>query len=160
MSNEIHLSQGLVAIVDDADAHVPPGARSAYAVRQETIGAGKQRPVRLHRVIARRMGLAIDGKHVDHKNRNGLDCRRENLRVATMSQNKCNMPAPRSNASGFKGVHFDKRTGRWVAQIGIGGRREWLGYHDTPIQAHAAYVARAKELHGEFICTNTQETRQ
>lgn len=71
-----------------------------------------------------------------------------NLRPATKSQNGANMLCHRDNAAGYKGVSFHR--GKWTAQIRTNGRNLHLGRHDTPEAAHAAYVAKAKELFGEF----------
>src|SRR5579859_6186486 len=45
---------------------------------------------------------------VDHINRNPLDNRIQNLRVATKSENMRNRPKQSNNKSGYKGVHFDR----------------------------------------------------
>lgn len=92
----------------------------------------------------------IPAHFIDHVNGNKSDNRIENLRVATNSQNKMNMPHPRNNTSGFKGVSFYKRNGRWRAGIGANGKQKTIGYFDSPEEAYAAYCNAAKELHGEF----------
>src|SRR5436305_413040 len=73
-----------------------------YATRQEH---GKT--MYLHRVVMN----APDDLEVDHINHNRLDCRKENLRLATCQQNRRNMSRPSHNTSGFKGVCFHKRYG-------------------------------------------------
>lgn len=86
--------------------------------------------------------------HVDHKDRDGLNNRWNNLREATRSQNKANGKCYASSSVGLKGV---SRHGRgWRARVSKDGRRVGLGVFDTPEQAHAAYVAAAINLHGEF----------
>lgn len=61
---------------------------------------------------------------VDHKNLERNDCRWNNLREATHSQNGLNKKIdPSRNRSGFKGVSLDRRSGKWVAEATIGGRR-------------------------------------
>lgn len=85
---------------------------------------------------------------VDHRNMNGLDCRRENLRAATKSQNTRNSRLRRNNRSGFKGVTETSKG--WRAQCRFDGRNHHLGYFDTPEEAHAAYFAAACEHAGEF----------
>lgn len=72
-----------------------------------------------------------------------------NLREATTVQNAGNMRMHRRNKLGFKGVR--KRTpGCYEARLGIGGKDHVLGYFKSPEEAHAAYVAAAKEQFGEF----------
>jgi hypothetical protein len=73
-----------------------------------------------------------------------------NLRSATQAQNAGNCGPRTTNTSGFKGVTFDRAHGRWMAQIQVDGRCKFLGYHDSPDLAHAAYVAAASVVHGEF----------
>ncbi|HQJ52833.1 MAG TPA: AP2 domain-containing protein [Anaerolineae bacterium] len=71
--------------------------------------------------------------------------------MATKSQNAQNTPRRVDNTSGFKGVAWDARRGKWRADIRVpGGKRKHLGMHDDPAVGHAAYVAAAKELFGEF----------
>jgi len=63
-----------------------------------------------------------NGKITDHKNRNTLDNRKENLRKATYLQNASNSSIAKNNKSGVIGVHYNKRDDLWVSQIGINGR--------------------------------------
>lgn len=57
------------------------------------------------------------GKEVDHINRNPLDNRRSNLRIATHAQNSYNKFAEKVSASGFKGVYWVKDKNMWCARI-------------------------------------------
>lgn len=91
---------------------------------------------------------------VDHINRNGLDNRRCNLRVLTLSQNLMNSP---SITGGYKGAHYCKRTGRWSANIMKDGKNYWLGRHDTAEEAARAYDRAALELHGPHAYLNFPE---
>jgi hypothetical protein len=88
--------------------------------------------------------------HIDHINGNGCDNRIANLRVATRSQNLSNARKPKTNKSGFKGVSRCKKTNKWRAQIQKDGKVRALGHFERPEDAHAAYCAAAKELHGQF----------
>jgi len=87
---------------------------------------------------------------IDHIDGDPSNNRWDNLRAATQSQNNSNMRTNKVNKSGFNGVSFYKRTGRYVAFIQKNRKTEYLGYFDTAEEAHEAYCARAKELHGEF----------
>jgi hypothetical protein len=87
---------------------------------------------------------------VDHRDRNRANNRWSNLRRATASTNAANRGRPRTNASGFKGVHRRRDTGQWRAQIWKDGRARYLGQFATPQAAHDAYVRAARELFGEF----------
>ena len=85
---------------------------------------------------------------IDHRDGNSTNNRWSNLRRATPSQNNANRRRPRHNTSGYKGVYF--RWGFWRACIKRNGRRIYLGVFATPEEAHAAYVAAARKLFGEF----------
>lgn len=73
-----------------------------------------------------------------------------NLRAATPAQNAGNCGPRTSNTSGYKGVCRIKKNGKWMAQIQIGGRFNFLGYFETAEQAHAAYCVAAELHFGEF----------
>lgn len=90
------------------------------------------------------------GIDIDHRDGNSLNNRRANLRLATHAQNQHNRKAYATNTSGYKGVSYYRPTGKWVARIELKGKCKGLGYFFTPEAAHAAYIAAAKELHGEF----------
>lgn len=99
------------------------------------------------------MHVLIMGRpYIDHANGNGLDCRRSNLRPATVSQNSANRPG--HSSSGFKGVHWVQRSGRWIARINANGQRRSLGCFDDPADAARAYDAAALEAYGEFAWLN------
>ena len=87
---------------------------------------------------------------VDHMNGKRNDNRIANLREATRSENLRNTGKRQSNKSGFKGVSFCRETGRWSAIISVDYKSIRLGRFATPEEAHAAYVAAAERLHGEF----------
>ncbi len=90
------------------------------------------------------------GDEIDHRERQQADNRIEHLRPATSSQNKANQKRRVDNTTGFKGVYRRNDTGRYQAHIYSGGRRQTMGCFDTPEEAHAVYVAKARELFGEF----------
>jgi len=112
---------------------------------------GKQ--VMAHRVIWKIMTGAWPEHQVDHINGMKTDNRWANLRSATCAENSRNGPKRSTNKSGFKGVHWCKSEQRWVAQIRRNYKKFRLGAFATPEEAHAAYVAAAKEMHGEFART-------
>jgi len=87
---------------------------------------------------------------IDHINLDRSDNRICNLRLADQSDNLANRRAPSNNTSGFKGVTFQKRTGRWQATIQVRGQRKYLGRFNTPEQAYAAYCAAAENGYGSF----------
>ncbi len=91
-------------------------------------------------------------QEIDHINRVKHDNRFANLRLATRTQNAQNGPKKSTNTSGFKGVHWHKRRGAWVARIMVEREAIHLGCFANRQDAFAAYAAAAKELHGDFHC--------
>lgn len=93
---------------------------------------------------------------VDHINGDRLDNRRENLRIATKSQNGHNQGIQRTNTSGYKGVtfHSSRGSGKWIAQIRVNGKRIHIGsFDDINVAAHE-YNKAAIKHHGEFARLN------
>jgi hypothetical protein len=85
---------------------------------------------------------------VDHKN--GGDNSASNLRACTQSQNLANRGMNKNNTSGYKGVSFDRKKGRYCAYLTVNLRRRFLGYFDAAEDAHAAYRSAAERAFGEF----------
>jgi hypothetical protein len=153
---EIPLTQGSVAIIDDADYELvsqykwqlSPNKNTGYASHAFS-KKGKYYRLYMHRLIT---GASAD-KEVDHINHNGLDNRRANLRVCSEQENKWNRVHP-IGKSGFKGVHWYRPTGRWRAIIVIDNRFKHLGIFDDPRDGAAAYDRAAVSAFGDFAVTN------
>jgi hypothetical protein len=97
--------------------------------------------------------LYMTGKwplEVDHRDCNRKNCVWSNLREATRSQNRANAGLSSKNTTGFKGVVFDKKRGRWDAKIGKDKKRMYLGSFSSAMEAHAAYCEAAKTTFGDF----------
>ena len=127
--------------------------KNFYAVAGIRNKDGEFEIVRLHRAIMN----PPEGRVVDHRNGDGLDNRRENLRIATKSENICNSRKRTNTSSRFIGVSFDKRSGLWHAYITHCRKRKFLGYFDSEIDAAKAHDAAAKKYHGEFARLNFPE---
>lgn len=87
---------------------------------------------------------------VDHINGVRSDNRPENLREATSRQNNQNSGMKKSNKSGYKGVHWETRSGRWVARIRTATKRYHLGSFPDAEMAGLAYAVAAERFNGEF----------
>lgn len=148
-------TRGLEAIIDADDAPLAEGynwyalkdGRTNYAVRKAgRFHSNRNLLIRLHRVIL----AAPDDMLVDHRDCDGLNCRRANLRLATPTQNAFNRRLALNNTSGFKGVSFCKPKNKWEACIKAGGPLQRLGWFDTPEEAHEAYRKAASSQHEQF----------
>ncbi|HMG65040.1 MAG TPA: hypothetical protein VK599_19005 [Streptosporangiaceae bacterium] len=121
-----------------------------YAVARVNDGGGMAGQVRMHKLLT---GWTL----TDHINHDGLDNRRENLRMASKSQNAQNS-RPRLNVSSpYKGVSWSVRDGSWSADIVLNGRQRHLGLFSSELAAAYAYDAASRELFGEFACPNFAE---
>jgi hypothetical protein len=87
---------------------------------------------------------------IDHINGNKSDNRWCNLREATGTQNQANRKLNKNSTSGYKGVHFCKRTKRWSAFIQFKGKNRFLGRFDTQKEAHLAYINAANNFFGKY----------
>lgn len=91
---------------------------------------------------------------VDHKNGNGLDNQRDNLRRASKSNNMCNISLRSDSTSGFKGVSYDKTRGTYRAYITYKGKTRNLGRFYSAERAAQEYNIAAMRYHGEFAVLN------
>lgn len=159
----IPLTKGQVTIVDAVDGDLAQFKWSAQfnsryanggkfrAYRRITINE-KRPTIHLHRVILSRMlgRPLLRSEEVDHRNTDPLNNRRDNLRLATRSQNCANRGLHSNSTSGHKGVSWHKDNHKWYARIYKDGKVNHLGYFDTAEEAFAAYCKAAPEIHGEF----------
>lgn len=153
---EIPLTRGYVALVDDDDYELVAPFNWCAHVTTNTVYARRtfnSKPhIYLHRFI---MGVGHgDRREVDHRDRNGLNCQRSNLRVSTHGQNICNQKKRRNNTSGYKGVSWWRMRGKWLAKVIYQQRPYVAGQFDNPVDAARAYDALARQLHGEFASLN------
>lgn len=87
---------------------------------------------------------------IDHRDRNGLNNKWDNLRIGDKSLNSANRPKQKNNTSGLKGAFWDKKKKKWLAKIGFNMKSIYLGRYDTAEEAHAVYVEAAKKYFGEY----------
>jgi hypothetical protein len=100
---------------------------------------------------------APKGLLVDHRNLNGLDNRRSNLRLATHGENNQNKRKRKGASSRYIGVSFEKRIKKWSARIMYKGKAIWLGNFKNEIDAALAYDKAARKYYGEFARLNFPE---
>jgi hypothetical protein len=108
------------------------------------------RSVYLHQILLE----TFCDTEIDHINGDKMDNRRCNLRFATHAQNNQNKGLRRDSTTGYKGVCFDKRSGKYIAYINANGKRTYLGYFKDKLSAAYAYDAAALKLHGEYARPN------
>lgn len=106
---------------------------------------GKQ--VRMHNLI-------MGSKGIDHKDGNGLNNQRSNLRISTHQQNIINIGKSKGTTSKYKGV-CRYIPDKWQAGIVHNGKRIALGVFKNEDDAGLAYNKMAKKLHGKFAYLNT-----
>jgi hypothetical protein len=89
---------------------------------------------------------------VDHKDENKSNNAWSNLREVSIAENTQNVTAPqRDNASGFRGVYWQRDKRKWRAQITVSRKLIYLGRYSSPEEASAAYEAARLELHPGFL---------
>lgn len=155
----ILLTQGQRAIVDDEDfpllstqkwfAHKGKQSHLWYA-RRQTPRPG-QKTILMHRVLL----LAKKGEVIDHKNGNGLDNRRANLRFCTRSEQSLNCRA--SSKHGFRGINFSSKSregNRWYAHVRVRGKWIALGSYGTAEEAARAFDRLAPKYMGTLYRPN------
>jgi hypothetical protein len=110
----------------------------------------KRRPYKVHRIAWLLTYGEIPPTDIDHVNGDGRDNRIANLRIASRTQNNSNRGPQKNNSSGFKGVSWSTKYGFWCAQINHENKHYFLGYFNSPEEAHVAYREAASRLLGEF----------
>jgi hypothetical protein len=149
----IPLSSNKIALIDKEDydkvkdyswfAQYDEKGKRFYA-RTGTHGT----KIRMHRLILD----AKESQIVDHKDHDGLNNRKNNLRLCEQSQNCMNKLYQSNNTSGYRGVSFHKGKNKYQATIMVKRKQIYLGSFDTAIEAFKVYQEKARELFGAFYC--------
>jgi hypothetical protein len=148
----IKLQCGAQVTLDDVDVErfglMPWKVDKSGHVAWNTWIDGRPKTLLLHREI---FG-AKPGQLLDHKNRDKLDNRRENIRLADARGNAANRDPQRTNKrhSRYKGVTFHGQRKRWQAACG----KRYLGLFASEESAALAYDRAAREAFGEFARPN------
>lgn len=155
----VQLTRGLTAIIDAEDIAIISGRRwfampdptrpGKFYAGSGRIDSGEPKTVMMHRLL---LG-APACLQVDHRDNDGLNNRRSNLRTCTQAQNQWNAARYRRRcSSSFKGVNLHR--GRWIARFMQNGKRINVGSFSSEIEAAAAYNEAVKQLRGEFAVLN------
>jgi hypothetical protein len=101
--------------------------------------------ISLHRYI---MSFPI-GSQIDHINNNGLDNRKENLRIVDNLTNNLNKSFTPRKINKHKGVYWIKDKGKYRVNITINSKTIYLGYYKCPIEASMVFDNFIKNYYGE-----------
>lgn len=142
----IRLTQGKETCIDLADWEKVKGFRWC-AIKFSSSGPYAVTKINRRLVLLHRF-LVSGAEEVDHRDGEGLNNCRSNLRGCSRSQNNANRRLQKNNTSGFRGV---SRSGwKWRARLG----RSVLGYFPDISDAARAYNTAAKDAFGEFAQLN------
>ncbi len=160
----IPLTQGKFALVDDEDfdkvsQHKWSARKTGYVWYAMTNiptrnTKRRQKLLLMHRFIIK----TPTGMETDHKDRDGLNNQKSNLRWATSAQNSANKKRQENNTSGYRGVSWKTQNNKWQAAIQYCRKCLYIGLFDTKEEAAKAYNSKAKELHGEYARINVGVT--
>ena len=160
----IPLTQGYFAQVDDEDYEqliklkwsVKIDYRKHGTVcyaRHTKVQMGKRVSIYMHRLI---MEITDSKIFTDHKNGDGLDNRKINLRKCTNRQNLYNTNAITGSKSQYKGISWSKEKRKWMSKMMINGKNKSIGSFDNELDAAICYDKIAIKIHGEFIKLNVK----
>lgn len=144
MSIQIPLNNGMVAIISEEDRSLAKhkwfaqkGGNIWYARRNvpQDSGPHRYRIKSLHRII---MGVDDRKICVDHINGNGLDCRRENLRIVSQAENTKNVSRSRSSNKHSPYLGVGLYHGKWRARIYHEGKLIEIGKYECIEDANQA----------------------
>jgi hypothetical protein len=161
---EIPLTQNKVALVDDEDYdelskhrwYAYRGRKTFYAERTKSVFGRGKITILMHReILGARRPLEVD--HIDG---NGLNNQKTNLRLCSAAENRHNSPRNYNNSSGYKGVSFAAKRGKYVSQICVRGKQINLGRYSTAVEAARVRDIYAKKQYGEFAWLNFPEAPQ
>lgn len=154
---QIKLTQGQCALVSDKDSvflnqwkwFVKFNERGTpyYAVRMTP--RPDRHVIRMHRIVLERMGFK-NFPQTDHRDGNGLNNQRRNLRPATNQQNSCNQKLRKDNTTGLKGICWDQARQKWLVQISANNKRVYSKRFNSKQQAIQQHKKHIKKYHGKF----------
>lgn len=149
----IPLSRGFQAEVDDADLPLVAGLRwwlkpsSHNGQRLYAYTQVSRKNLFMHRLI---LGVDDPTVIVDHVDMDGLNNRRTNLRLASVTQNNIHRTMP--NKTGYRGVTRFRKGFR--ASIYVNGKAIFSPMRLSAEDAAREYDAFARRYHGDFAVLN------
>lgn len=153
----IPLTQGLVALVDDEDYEsvnafnwfAARRGRVVYAARNLRKPDGTWTQQFIHQL------LFSEAKSIDHRDGDGRNNQRENLRVATKMQNAQAFQRKKAGtSSSYRGVHWDTERRKWSVEIKLNRKKIFLGRFEDEVFAAKTYDCAAREYFGDFASPN------
>lgn len=151
---KIKLTQGKTALIDNEDYEAISAYKwffnNGYAGRRNGGDRIITKSITMHRAI---LNPAPD-LEVDHINGNRLDNRRQNLRICTRQQNMMNKRPYKNKTSKYKGVCWNKVSGKFIAHIRNNGKFIYIGQSDNQKELALKYDKVARELYGEYAWLN------
>lgn len=153
----IKLTKGRYALVDDSDYDelsnykwcVIKNLNTFYATSHAYID-DKRTTIRMHRIIMN----PPEGMIIDHKNGDGLDNQKSNLRICTYSENSRNINSHKNSTSKYIGVSYSSSYGTWLSMIMVDGKNKSLGYFKTELEAAIIRNIAARKYYKEFAKLN------
>jgi hypothetical protein len=155
---EILLTKGKIALVDDDmfdylnqwKWYAKNSGENWYAKRSVWAN-GKKHNISMHRLL---MNISDPKIQIDHKDGDGLNNQKSNLRFCTRSQNYMNKKSQVHKTSIYKGIYYHKASKKYIAKVGYNKNQIYLGYFKNELDAAKAYDIKALELFGEFARPN------
>ena len=121
-------------------------------------GLARKKSIKMHRLVYElENGVKLNtDQHIDHVNQDKIDNTIENLRVSELGSgiNQINVGLRADNTSGYKGVIYREKTGKWEAKISYKEKRIWLGAYKNKEMAAIKYNEKALELFGDACYLN------
>lgn len=159
----ISLSRGVTATIDASDAplvsqfkwHAVKGRHSFYAcacLGKKQAAAIGRRHIKMHRLI-----LGFPDLDVDHRDGNGLNNVRENLRLVTNQLNQANARKQVNGRSDFKGVSWHSGSRQWQVFLCVNNKPQYVGASKNQVEAARMYDAAALLAFGQFAKLNFPE---
>lgn len=157
----IKLTQGQIALIDDEmydrvsyfKWYATKGTNTFYAKTSIKLSNDKWIEIRMHQLVTN-----FTHTMVDHKDGDGLNNQRENLRLANRSENQWNRKkTSKTSSSNYKGVCWNKTSNNWISTIRINNKLKYLGSFDTERDAAIAYNNAAINMFSKYAKLNVIE---